>query len=350
MKTTKIKRTLSAALLIAMLFSLTACGSTPYDYDLDEYIKFGDYTKISISAGVAMEYMEKSKQELINSHATPSAPITDRNLKVGDIAVVSYKCYTEEIYNSQNKGTAAPVLEDTDCHIVLGRGKYPAALESAILATPPSTATPTEVRVALPANYGITSLAGQNVVFIFTVSYAYSLTLPEFNDEFVSTHTPYPTVAEYERAVTEQGFYQAVWDELVEISQMVSYPASELNEHTLDFIEYYTNLAVEEELTLESYIKRKFFIELSAFHIKADEFAKAYTKEETMVYCLSRSNGLELTDNEYEERAQKYVVMYGYESLSALERDFSPSFVRYTVLKDKVMEFVADNSFTEWEV
>ena len=344
-----LKRFLALTLLVISLLSLVSCSHSPYDYDLGEYIKLGDYVRISVTADSAAKLMEEYKQTLLNTHATLSPPITNRPLKMGDIAVINYKCYTEESMVMPIGDNPIPsVMENTECHVILGRGKYPVQIENAILSSGVS-GTPIEVRITLPSDYGISSLAGKNVIYIITVTTAYELQFPEFNDSFVAEHTPYSTVKEYELATTEQAYYDLIWNELIETTEVISYPYDELNEHTLDFIEYYTNLATSEESTLEAYLKNNFFIDLATFHIKADEFAKAYTKEEMMVYRLARSNQIEVSDTEYAKRAEKYVTSHKYSSLSELERDFPPSFIKYSILKDKVKEFVAANSFTVWE-
>ena len=236
-------------------------------------------------------------------------------------------------------------MEDTNCEIILGRGKYLPAFESGILSAGVSSKEH-EWHLTLPSDFGISELAGKNVIFFVTVNGAYELKKPLYDNVFIAEHTKYSTVEEYEEAMREQARIQLIWNELITQTEVVSYPKDELNEHTLDFVEYYTNLASASTLTLAQYVERKFYLDLNSFHLKADEYSKKYTKEEMTVYSIARRNGLELTDDEYNAGAIEYAREYGYDSVSELESIYGRSFIKYSILKDRVMRYVTYKSLS----
>lgn len=344
-KTRILKRATALVIAVISLMTLVACTHTPYDYDLDKYIKVGDLSKIEIAPEDVDALAEKYKQDLLSSRSKPSEPITNRAPQIGDVAVISYKCFLDETLvmpipdNSEQLPVA--VIEDTGCHVILGSRKYPEEIEKAILSSGIST-IPQEIHVALPKDFGISDLAGKNVIFMLTVNSLYELILPEYTDEFIAANTVHNTVKEYEEATKTRAFNQLVWDELVYSSEILTYPRKEVNDCTLDFIEYYTNLANSNSLTLESYVERKFFLDLSNFHLKADEFAKDYTKQEMLVYKLIREHKLVLTNEEYATEATNLATLYGYDSLSRFETSYGKNFIKYSILKDRVTKLVAD--------
>ena len=75
-----------------------------------------------------------------------------------------------------------------------------------------------------------------------------------------------------------------------------------------------------------------------------------YTKEELMVYSISRQNGLELTDDEYQAQAMEYAKNYGYTSVSDFESIYGTNFIKYSILKDNVMRYVTYRSLSNPEL
>lgn len=345
---------LTAVILTVVIAALplASCSRTPYDYDLDDYIRVGDYTQIKIDESKIDEETEKYKNDLIFAHSTKSKEqIFGRPLRDGDIAIVTYKCYTEDslVMPIAENTEHIPVLEDTNCEIILGRGKYLPAFESGILAAGVSTQE-LEWHLTLPEDYGIEALRGKNVVFFVTVNSAYEMVKPTYDDEFIQRVTKYSTVEEYEEVMREQARFRIIWDELIAQTEVIAFPKDAPDEHRLDFLEYYTNLSKAAGIPLERYVEIKFFIDSKAFHLKADEYAKNFTKEEMTVYSIARKNGLELTDDEYHTGATQYANKYGYDSLSEFESVYGKSFIQYTLLKDSVMRYVTYSSLSSPEL
>ena len=349
----KILRLTAVMALIAILsFTLLSCSNTPYDYELDEYIQIGDYTKIKIDEDKVDERAEKLKQELIFANSSKAKEqLFGRALREGDIAIVTYRCYTEDslIMPVGETNLPDPVLEDTNCEIILGRGKYLPAFESGILNAGVSNQE-LEWHITIPEDFGIEELRGKNVVFFVTVNSAYEMVKPVYDNVFIQNVTRYSTVEEYETALREQARFQLIWEELIAQTVVTSFPKDAPDEHRLDFLEYYTNLSNAAGLPLEQYVERKFFLDLKNFHLKADEYAKEYTKEEMMVYSIARQNGLELTDDEYQARAAQYAKDYGYDTVSDFESDYGKNFIQYSIMKDSVMRYVTYNSLSSPEL
>ena len=338
-----------AAVLIcvsAMMTVFSSCAGKAYEYDLAEYIVPGDYSVIEITPEAVHKRTEEIKNTLLKNNAiVPPAEnavsISGRVLKKGDVAVVSYQCYLE---SEVGKETAVPLMEDKECHIVLGNGKYFEEIENALTGYNMGAKAPINVPVTVPTDFSLGILKGKSVVFVITVNSAYELKLPVYNDEFIASVTHYSTVTEYEKALHVQVREQLVWEALLEKTKVTTYPMDEVSDHTLDFIEQYTSYATSAGVTLEQYVARKFFMDLADFHLKADEYAKRLTKEEMLVYQIARLNGLELTDEEYEAGAVKYAAIYRLSGRNELVSVYGETIVRYTVLKDKVLSFVYSQS------
>lgn len=339
MKLLRVKLATLILTLALIIPSLSSCSSSKaYDYDLKEYILIGAYSEITVSEETITELFEEYKSVFIRSNSK-KLEITDRLIRTGDIVNIDYDCYLENASEDDE-----PLISDTGCDIILGEGKYFIEIESALTDIAPIGGTKTDVHIRIPDDFGLSLMAGKNVVYHITLNAAYEEILPEYDTQLITERTSFSSIEQYEEAIYKQVYYQAIWDELVKRSDVLSYPHNEVNEKTVNFIEYYTNLATAQGITLEEYIAKKFFIEITDFHLQADEYAKELVKEEMIVYGLSRNYSLEISDDEYQSSAAEYADYYGCESVAELEALYGKSIIKYTLLKDKVMKYVVEKS------
>ena len=330
-----------ALLLCALTVALTlaSCAKEPYPYDLEGYISVPEDLK---SIDVTNEEIDAAVIEQIASVLRNSATeqtVMNRGAAVGDVVNLSVVCYFLDTYTEDRvTGNVIKPLTDPKCTFKIGDGKYPSELENAMLGK--VTGDSFTVHAKLPASYTVDGLAESAVVYECTVNSVKEYVLPVYDDAFVQTVSDCVTVVEYEEMLRKAVIEEIAFDKLLARCSFKTYPVDEVGKHTSNFISYYTDLATAEELTLEEYVAKKFFIELSEFHLKADAYAKELVKSELLMYSLVRSYGLEITEDEYTAGAQKYANRYGLESISALESKFGTDYVEYTVQMDKVLSFL----------
>jgi FKBP-type peptidyl-prolyl cis-trans isomerase (trigger factor) len=77
--------------------------------------------------------------------------------------------------------------------------------------------------------------------------------------------------------------------------------------------------------------------------LEAEKAADGAVKERLIVTEIARIEGLELTDKEYTEGAQKYADQYQYESLEAFEAENDKERISNSLLQEKVIEFIYAN-------
>lgn len=334
-----LKRTLCILLtVIAVATTTVSCSKKPYgELDLTQYIRIGEYGDITVTEAELQGKLDEYISAFLQTNSTKTQ-IKEGYLTAGDIAVIDYTCQFPDAAPDGEK-----LLSDSGCQVLIGSGKYFKEIEDALTALPIGAKAP-QLYISVPEDFGLSALAGKTVVYNITLKEAYRLSEPQYDDALVSAKTRYGTVEEHRAALKEQALYELVWEKLLECTEVISYPYQEVNERTLDFIEHYTNLANASSLTLEEYVAKKFFIDLTALHLKADEYAKSLVKEEMAVYSISRIYDISLGDDEYRQAAQRYADERGCSSVSELEQRYGSSVVSYTLLKDKVMRYVTDHS------
>lgn len=331
---------------VTVVGTLVSCSKEPYPYELDEYIIMPeDFSLITVTkAEIDTAIRERISAMLKNSAV--EQPVMNRGAGIGDILNLSLVCYKLDTYTEDRlEGKYIGAITDNDCTVRIGDGKYPQELENALIGK--AAGDSFNVHAKLPDTYTVDSLGATNVVYECVVKSVKESVLPAYNDEFVKSVSEYQTVLEYEESLRKPVIEELAFGKLLEQCSFKAYPIEEVNRHTSNFISYYTDLASSSQITLEQYVAKKLFIELSEFHLEADAYAKQMVKSELLLYSLVRKYELEVTNEEYTAGARMYAAKYGLESVSALESKFGIDYVTQTVQMDKVMAFLAERVTVE---
>ena len=70
------------------------------------------------------------------------------------------------------------------------------------------------------------------------------------------------------------------------------------------------------------------------FDKAAAEYAKQATANVLVVCAIAEEEGYEVTDEVYNEKAQEYAEQNGYDSVEALEKDYSKGYLTQTMIND----------------
>ena len=320
---------------IFCVFSFASCSKEPYDYELDDYITIpADLSGITVTEAE----IEEAVANQIQSALKAKGKLVEENevgARNGHTLKISFICK-----KTDGKNTEIPELSDSDCTIVLGEGKYPAPLEESLMRK--IVGDEFKVTVTLPDTFTALGLAGKTIIYEGRINQIYRTELDEYNAGFVQSISEYQTEKEYEQYLYERMKEELIFEKLLELSKVKSYPKNELKSYTDSFAKYHTEQAEALGIPLEQYVAKKYFISITDFHLKEDEYAKDLVKRELLLYSLARKNGIELTEAQYNAGATKYVKQYGLDNVAELEGKFGSANVRQTVLMDKVLAYLSE--------
>lgn len=336
-KTKILSLILSVIMLLSVLTVLSSCTKKPYEYDLDKYITLPEKWEHYSVSDSDIERRASENIETVRKNSIIESVLTDRSSVSGDRIALSLVCYPAATYGTKDS-TQITDLTDSDCSLIIGNGKYPTELEKALVGLHANDKA--TVRLTLPENFTLKSLAGTAVVYEVTVKEVYQLQLPLYNDAFVRSVSACNNIDEYEKEMHKRAEQELLWEKIVGESIVISYPEAEIRNYTNSFITHYTSLAGARNETLETYVARKYFTELTDFHLQADAHAKKIVKEELVLYKFVRKFELEINASEYQTGAERYAKEYGLRSVAALEGKYGTAFVRQSVQSDKVLEFI----------
>ena len=210
--------------------------------------------------------------------------------------------------------------------------------------------------MTFPENYKSADLAGAEVVFTITVNECWEKVPAELNDEFAqeqgydTVDALYAGVREMiETALQQEADADAEYQLL---SKVIANSTFELNEDEVnlyisDLKSQYETMASYYGYDLETYVALASGMTMEAFETQCREIAVYRIQCPLIQNAIAEAEGLEVTDEIYEEKAQGYMEYYGYETVEALENAYTKETVTAQVTADMAVDFLVENAVAE---
>lgn len=349
-----MKRIVSVILVLVLTLSLS-CGckkddsSRPFNYDLSKYITLGDYVGIEYTYSVE-PVTQDAVDSYVNSALTEKGygeekTITDRAVKVGDKVNIAFE--------GKLDGKAFDGGSSESYDLVIGSNSFIEGFEDGLVGA--KTGEKRSLNLKFPENYDNEELNGKDVVFDVTVNSIKATVYPELTDEIVAEISDKKTVDEYLEYANEQVQVQNeqdaqnqmesdIWTKIISGVKVTDLPEKEVENYKKLILENYDNTAqqkygVSYEELLKAYDKTLDDIE-EELVAQAEQAVKEYM---TLV-AIARAEGLDITDEEYNEQLVTYAESNGYSSAKEFQAAIDESQFYLTLVIDKVMDFVVENA------
>ena len=319
----------------------------PFDYmnsELTKYIKLGNYTGLKTthdSAEVTEEELESSIETLLENYAE-NEKITDRAAAEGDTVVADYSGFKGE--EQFSGGTAT----EQDIVLSSNSGMIPGFAEAFIGKMPGEEFS---FDITFPESYSNEDLAGAEVEFKCVIHYIKGeLIVPEFTDDFVKETFGYNNTEEFriayrasletqkESRIKDQ-MYNSLWKQIVDDTEILSYPEEEVERSFEEMRTYYTEYA--------EYLKVDYDTFMSSYVGMTDEQlreqCKANIKEDLVLYQLVKELKLELTEEEYNTAMNDFANEFGM-TLEDLISYYPEESIRKTVLWQAALDIVMQSA------
>lgn len=152
-------------------------------------VNLGDYKSIEVDYSPIIISDEDIDTELmyLKSENTEIVDMPDRPFKEGDMAVITYKGYADNMLIDD--------LYVICLQVILGRGTMPEIIENEIIGRTKGDKFTADIDY--PEDYGLEAVAGKTVHFEVEIVDGFIFDIPEINDEFIKKVTDYSTVDEY---------------------------------------------------------------------------------------------------------------------------------------------------------
>ena len=210
--------------------------------------------------------------------------------------------------------------------------------------------------MTFPENYHSADLAGADVVFTITVNECWEKIPAELNDEFAKSKG-YDTVDALYAGIREM--YETTLQQEAEadaeyqiLTKVIANSTFELNEEEVnlyinDLKSQYEQMAAYYGYDLETYVGMATGMSLNEFEAQCREIAVYRIQCPLIQNAVAEAEGLEVTDEIYQEKAEGYMTYYGYETVEDLEAAYTKETVITQVTADLAVDFLVEKAVAE---
>lgn len=327
-----MKKKIMAVLLTGMML-LAGCAGK---------VTVGEYKGLVLTS-VSQATVDAEIQEMLDYYATVET--VERAAEDGDTVNIDYVGTLD--------GVAFDGGTDEGYDLVLGSDSFIDGFEDGLVGA--IAGETRELTLVFPEEYkNNPDLAGQTVVFTVTVNEVKTTVTPELTDEFLAEKYPeYPSVAKYTEALRDamnyETYYEQVTEQIMASSEVTRYNESEVTLEKEELIAQYTSYAeyygayygLDTESAIIYFLG---FESVDAFKEEMGEYAREVVKNAMIIKEIAKTEGLEPTDEVYEEKIAEYAESYGYDDTESFLEAYGEDTVKDAILAEVVMDFIIDNA------
>ena len=275
----------------------------PQNVNVDDYLTTAvDVSNLTVSESELVpsdEELATVEQELLEAYSTESDD-TSLTAKTGDRVTVSYEGTVD--------GQTLSGYTATSAAFKIGSNSMSEQFEKKLVGMHPGDTK--NITVTYDDDYSDEDVAGKTVIFSVTMENIY--VLDELTDDWISEHTDYSTIDEYEKAYKAQYKSTALYQEAY---NLIGELADTIEEYPEEYLGAYKNLlqgfdelsyenAVElndmgdDSYTFEEYMESVYGEDYDTI---LDSHAKTYVAQQLACLKVGTALGLDFTSDDYEE-------------------------------------------------
>lgn len=317
--------------------------------DYKDYVKVGQYTGLVVPVEeVTVTDDEVSKKiELILAEKVTYEKV-NRAAEMDDVVNIDYVGR----YAADGSEFAGGSAMDTD--LELGSGSFIEGFEEGLVGV--SAGETVELPLTFPEDYKNTLMAGVEVIFTVTVNEVTEPVTPVLDEAFVKANSDVETVDEYRKLIYEQlmadkkaeaeaSREDKAWAMVVENTEILSYPESELAKQLenvrADLSAYY---GMEYEELIKAYTSYAGITE-EQFEQMVDQQAKYELEYKMITYVIAEKEGITWTQEEYDEQVNLILTNSGALSVESFETTYKIDFE--DTYKNRIIDSILHNKVTD---
>jgi Bacterial trigger factor protein (TF) C-terminus. len=131
---------------------------------------------------------------------------------------------------------------------------------------------------------------------------------------------------------------------LLKNTEVTKYPEKRLQEEIDYNIKYYKNYAKSMGISYKEIIKQMGYSDEKAYKEDLEKYSKSTIKYYMMCEAIAKEEGLEISDADFKEKATALAKEYDYDTLTAMERNYSDDRIKEVLTAREVTKFVIKNT------
>jgi len=288
------------------------------EYNAADYVTLGQYKGIEVTVErylITDGVIQMAIDNHLQSNAT-SEEVADRAVMDGDTVNIDYEGLKDGV--AFDGGTAQGV------DLVIGSGQFIPGFEEGLIGA--KKGDKVTLNLTFPEEYpNNPDLAGQAVVFNVTINSISATKIPELTEEYVKEYTEYDSIEAFKEGVRAQ--LQELSDEYFEsdkkynVLQAIVDNAtfSSIPQNLIDYYAYVYRNYVEQQMLFNYGVSLDYY--LTIINMSEEEFGEiarqngeSQAKMEIVQKAIADAEGIDISDDEYNELLEDYLAKQGYSS------------------------------------
>ena len=320
--------------------STELAATDAFDYDVNDYVKLGEYKKLAVRYPVPVLTEDDVQMEIeyLLDENTQYNEMTDRGAQDGDLLSITY---TGTIDGKEFDGGS-----DSDYEFILGDEEFFEDFEKNLIGK--KAGETFSFKTTFPEDYD-EELNGQEAEFSVTMNSISEIVVPEYNDAFIKEVTDYDTVAAYEEGLQEELMVSAQNEAMAtagEDALQMAIANAEITGYPQQLYDACYESTMQEYQEYADMIG----IEISEFiddDSSLDDEVLNWVNAILVAQAIAEKEGFEITDDNYSEDAGKLAEEFGYTALEEFQEDYGEVYVKVNLMKDKAVRYLYENAEVE---
>ncbi len=355
--------------MMAMVLALAGCGSdsgTEESADTAEeteestedsssdYVLYEDLTSTLVSLGeykgieMAMSVEEVTDEDVqaeVDSIKKEYSDLVDvdREAQEGDVVVIDFTGYID--------GETSDSLQGTETSVEIGSGSFLEDFENGLIGV--TADEDMEINMTFPENYS-EEVAGKDVTFEIHVYRVSEYQMADWSDAFVQENLEYDSIADMEESIRAELEEAAQEDAESNWQYELVYAVLEDSEFEIEdadveayidqMMSEYETYATMYDMELGEFLETYLGVTEEQLREMFRETAEFRVQMTLAFHEIAELEGMEVSDDEYQEYLQSIADEYGYEDASDIETYYSSDMIREQLIQEKVIDLICENA------
>lgn len=315
-------------------------------YTASDYVTLGQYKGVEVTVQ-KLEVTDTDLQSAIDSDLQANAttqPVTDRPVQSGDTVNIDF----EGVMDGKpfDGGTA------TGYDLEIGSGSFIPGFEDGIIGA--KTGDKLAIDLTFPQDYK-EDLAGKAVTFNVTVNSISEKIIPELTEDYVKNNTDYDSIDAYKEAkrqeleatnsdTMQQEKSNNVLKAIIDGSTFSSVPQNLIDYYAYSYKSYNEQMLYYfYGITLDDYLTQTNTSQ-EDFDKQVQTVAENYAKAEMVKKAVAETEGMQISDADYQELLPQYLTDNGVDTEESLLQYETKDQTKENMLMQKAMDFIVDQA------
>ncbi len=319
------------------------------DYNALDYVTLGEYTGLTVT--IDLNVTDEEVEEAVNDNIKSSGSletVEEGTVQEGDTVNIDYE--------GKLDGVAFDGGTDKGYDLEIGSNTFIDGFEEGLIGV--AAGETVDLSLTFPENYFSADLAGQDVVFTVTVNEIQRV--PELTDELASTLSEgaYTDAASYRESIRQElqadkesqrdsMIQQEILTQIANTCTINSYPQELVDYSVESTLSYYQSMAEAYGMEFADFLTAYMGMTEDQLREEAALAAQENMQAEMYLKAIAEQEGIQVTEEEFQTGAEEYAQQYGFESADDLIAYYGEGMVDISLLQDKVLDFLMENTTVE---